>query len=240
MPYIIINGVLYHHGIRGMRWGHRRFQNKDGTLTEAGKRRYASSIAKASRRNQPYKVEQQLREDFESGKFRKAHAEQIKKVYEAKTKYVDEMTEIEFGYEDSPEYDKAIKAAQDKALKYLRDTAPEDLEEIESIMRDTGRDYGDFKLVDDAASYFFSDEGISDQFRDEYCRRNGIDINASRAAYQKACSELTESVLGEYGNLKMPTKLGIYGEQMDRLSDYLGSAAADAAYREAYKARRLN
>lgn len=30
---------LYHFGIKGMRWGIRRFQNKDGTLTEAGKRR---------------------------------------------------------------------------------------------------------------------------------------------------------------------------------------------------------
>ena len=29
---------LYHHGIKGQRWGVRRFQNKDGTLTEAGKR----------------------------------------------------------------------------------------------------------------------------------------------------------------------------------------------------------
>jgi len=30
---------LYHHGIKGMHWGVRRFQNPDGTLTDAGKRR---------------------------------------------------------------------------------------------------------------------------------------------------------------------------------------------------------
>ena len=31
---------LYHHGILGMHWGIRRFQNDDGTLTPAGKKRY--------------------------------------------------------------------------------------------------------------------------------------------------------------------------------------------------------
>lgn len=34
------NQELRHSGIKGMRWGVRRFQNKDGTLTELGKKRY--------------------------------------------------------------------------------------------------------------------------------------------------------------------------------------------------------
>ena len=33
--------VLQHHGIKGMRWGIRRFQNKNGGLTPAGRKRYA-------------------------------------------------------------------------------------------------------------------------------------------------------------------------------------------------------
>lgn len=32
--------ILEHHGILGMKWGVRRFQNEDGSLTAAGKRRY--------------------------------------------------------------------------------------------------------------------------------------------------------------------------------------------------------
>lgn len=32
---------LRHHGILGMKWGIRRFQNRDGTLTNLGKKRYS-------------------------------------------------------------------------------------------------------------------------------------------------------------------------------------------------------
>ena len=30
---------LYHYGVKGMKWGVRRYQNKDGSLTTAGKKR---------------------------------------------------------------------------------------------------------------------------------------------------------------------------------------------------------
>lgn len=34
------NNYLTHHGIKGQRWGIRRYQNKDGSLTPAGRKRY--------------------------------------------------------------------------------------------------------------------------------------------------------------------------------------------------------
>ena len=36
------NDYIQHYGILGQKWGVRRYQNKDGTLTPAGKRRLAS------------------------------------------------------------------------------------------------------------------------------------------------------------------------------------------------------
>lgn len=42
---------LYHHGIKGMRWGVRRYQNKNGTLTAAGKKRYSDDPELARQKN---------------------------------------------------------------------------------------------------------------------------------------------------------------------------------------------
>lgn len=44
-----VNNELYHHGIKGQKWHVRRYQNMDGTLTAAGKRRYASLKKAASK-----------------------------------------------------------------------------------------------------------------------------------------------------------------------------------------------
>ena len=38
---------LEHAGIKGMKWGVRRYQNKDGTLTPAGRKRYSEDHVRA-------------------------------------------------------------------------------------------------------------------------------------------------------------------------------------------------
>lgn len=42
---------LAHHGIKGQRWGVRRFQNANGSLTSAGKKRYDKKVKRGSLHN---------------------------------------------------------------------------------------------------------------------------------------------------------------------------------------------
>lgn len=44
-------GELYHHGVKGMKWGVRRYQDKNGRLTSDGKKRYVADKTKYIQRD---------------------------------------------------------------------------------------------------------------------------------------------------------------------------------------------
>lgn len=71
---------LKHHGIKGQKWGVRRFQNSDGSLTAAGRKRYSTDDYK----NTLDKVKQA---DKTLNTVKKAINEADAKSYEKKVKY---------------------------------------------------------------------------------------------------------------------------------------------------------
>ncbi len=64
---ILGSNELYHHGIKGMKWGVRRYQNSDGSLTAAGQKRYLTDDGRLTKSgirkyNKEYKKLQKLKD----------------------------------------------------------------------------------------------------------------------------------------------------------------------------------
>ena len=49
MQLIYYSDALEHHGIKGQKWGRRRYQNPDGSLTPMGRVRYGVDIEGAKK-----------------------------------------------------------------------------------------------------------------------------------------------------------------------------------------------
>ena len=57
--YLVHKDELMHYGVKGMKWGVRRYQNEDGTLTPKGKQKYGGDITKRKTKH--------VKEQFQSG-----------------------------------------------------------------------------------------------------------------------------------------------------------------------------
>ena len=122
--YIIVNGELYHHGIKGMKWGKRRFQNNDGSLTPAGRKRYSEgdngdrkyvTIRQASK-NAKEAQRDAVRKLNESNKKHTAH-QYSKAIKNARKESIAEDKDRNKELRDTPEAkaarkEKAVKAAK--------------------------------------------------------------------------------------------------------------------------------
>lgn len=95
---------LYHHGIKGQRWGVRRFQNADGTLTSAGKTRLSDYREKEYKRlDKKYdkkisRLDRKITKKEQSGKIPKRDAS--KKAYLVGRKLIEKNALDKMTYKD--------------------------------------------------------------------------------------------------------------------------------------------
>lgn len=182
---------LYHHGIKGMKWGVRRYQNADGSLTAAGKKRLSKELSKEYKRNydsaQPFKTSEKYK----------------KQVGEA----VDKFTTVA----DK----KRIKSAKDKWLASV-DEADNAEKSLDKLAEGYGKKYYDNELRKNSDLYGSprAKEKLYEYSVYEYgydkARKSRPDlgkiIDASDKcyrAYMEECKKVSDAILGQYGNTKL-------------------------------------
>lgn len=122
------NNYLTHHGIKGQKWGLRRYQTRDGKLTAAGKKRYNKDVE--ALKKEKADLDNKLK-TINAEKKAQAKVEKLAKEVEEKRKAVSENS-------TKPKLEKKSdkpKTNETPAKKSIKDMSDDELREHISRMR---------------------------------------------------------------------------------------------------------
>ena len=109
------NEMLKHYGVLGMKWGRRRYQNKDGTLTDAGKKRYDRDQAENAAKKKDNRIDVSKPDPR---RWVKEDTERKKKIVDTSSEFVRQAKKIEQESRPKPEKKKMdLSKMSDKEMR---------------------------------------------------------------------------------------------------------------------------
>ena len=124
MEEVCLNNELYHHGIKNMKWGIRRFQNKDGSLTPAGKKRYDKEVAKLKAEKK------KLRNDISVQK----KADKLKQLEKERDALKVQSKKLKKNSKTTTQEDKQAETIEQKRERLLKSTDAKELYENRALL----------------------------------------------------------------------------------------------------------
>ena len=221
----LYNEYLYHHGVKGMRWGVRRYQNKDGSLTAAGRKKYR--MTEDGQKQLADQVKQHYKTSKKNNQLGTAEERLVKdnevvKGMHKSNRLKNARRELEELGHVMDEYDQNTNTR----YKYKIKAASEILEESEESLRKKYRKDDIWLMYEDW------DQG-SNSSVDMYLRDRGSslskyqnDVINAQNKYKDACKKATEELLGKYGNTKIDRQ---YRWQDDTVAGAVNDALFDLA-----------
>lgn len=220
-----MENYLVHHGILGMKWGVRRFQNKDGSLTAAGRSHYGYGPAeqkkaykeireehkRASSREQLYKnylsddTNKQFKAVIEKHVNNVVSDEDKKELSDLMNKMYNSSKNLRGEFEESKYYEQATKEAYNETLKWYKKNNPDFLDEV---YKEHGKNV-DLTMIHGFRKTYegYEDEILSkyeEQWRKSPEGKKSIESsklwNTYYKEYESKCKEITNNILGKYGN----------------------------------------
>lgn len=235
--------ALSHHGIKGQRWGIRRYQNPDGTLTEAGKARYGSSREQEKLSNLLTKkagnsfISRQTNRTIIGRTPQVKHAaNQLKDAVKEPMHLKEELNKIEDQFYNNKEiYEKYLNKAVDNAYEKRFDYGWGDISRKEVY---DGYRYDDWDQGYGSSIDMFKKS--SDPLAKKY-RQTEAKLKKANDQVEKAVKEYSKAFLGDYGENQLMSLFGTTKISAgDRLASIILSEAEKLSYSLSDKAAYPN